>query len=108
MKILNSYKDWPILRRKGFGFPGDPSYYIEYPAYISTVIGGGINHFTVKTGFSPSHIVIGCDCRREVERQTMAETWNVKTIDSMGRNEIYGLKIVWGLENGIFLFYSPE
>ncbi len=109
MKILNSYKDWPISRRRGFGLlPSDPGYYIEYLSYISYIVGLGINDFSIKTGFPPTHIIIGKDCRHEVEVQILATTWAEKEKCLTTRIEIFGLKVTWGMEDGIFLFFSPE
>jgi hypothetical protein len=100
MKILENYKSWPRRAIK-IGY-GD---WAEENLYISEIIGEGISQFARKTNLYPTHISIGLDCRHEVQRQVNQSL--MFKYQNLGE-EIYGMKIIWSINDGISLLFSPE
>lgn len=102
MKILENYKSWPRRAIKiGYGE------WAEENLYISEIIGEGISKFARETDLDPNYISIGMDCRYEVKSQ-IDRNYGPMVKGEKIDDEIYGMKIIWSINDGISLFYSPE
>lgn len=102
MTILKQFEPWPQIQNpnRALDIWDGPSTIDEG---LVTLVNNGMNRFVRDSGRRPTHLILGPNAALKFKQ--LPPEYNMQMMpDSVYKNELMGLQIIYSLDNGIWLF----